>query len=254
MTSQPHSFEPHTGATTADAMAAVAAPSADAAAVSEPTAWGDVGAHLRFWSVALGGVALDLWSKHTVFNWLRQNHEPYVLVPYVLSFHTMFNPGALFGIGAGQTEWFLVASVLALILVFWMFGQSSPRRFLLQIALGGILAGAMGNMYDRIFVKLVEQRPGGYVRYYEREDQSDRILLHEYPRSPDVNPRTLPTEIGPQLPPTLGYVRDFIKINSTFFGKEIWPWVFNVADMLLVGGVGILAIHMWRDRRPAAPA
>ncbi|MGE0481700.1 MAG: hypothetical protein AB7Q17_14635, partial [Phycisphaerae bacterium] len=41
---------------------------------------------------------------------------------------------------------------------------------------------------------------------------------------------------------------DFIKIDTTVYGRELWPWVFNVADMLLVGGVAILAIQLLRER------
>lgn len=214
-------------------------------------AWLHVGSNVRFWGVAITGLALDLWSKEAVFHWLRQDHDPVILVPGLLSFQTMFNPGALFGIGAGKTTAFLIASFLALLLVFWMFGQSSPRRRLLQIALGAVLAGALGNMYDRMFVRLTEVRVSGVRHHFVREDQPDgRVLLHEYPQSTEHPPLIVPAERTENLPQTMGYVRDFIKINSTFGGREIWPWVFNVADMLLVCGVGILAIHMWRDRKP----
>ena len=55
-----------------------------------------------------------------------------------------------------------------------------------------------------------------------------------------------------------GVVRDFIKFVPHFpawvprlGGKEIWPWVFNVADAALVCGVCILLIHTWWDRKPA---
>jgi len=52
-------------------------------------------------------------------------------------------------------------------------------------------------------------------------------------------------------------VRDFIKISQKWFGgRDLWPWVFNVADMLLVGGVAVLAVRLLFERRsgPAAPA
>ncbi|MBK8913276.1 MAG: signal peptidase II [Phycisphaerales bacterium] len=224
----------------------------DAAAVYiEPTCWAHPGAHARFWLFAVFGLVLDLWSKHVVFHWLRQGGEPVTLIPHVLSFTTMFNPGALFGIGAGRTSVFLGASALALVLVVWMFLNSSPRRAILQIALGGILAGALGNMYDRINVQLVRLDMHEQRRFYEREDQEDRIVLREYPAAEGGATLSLPP--GAPIDAPIGHVRDFIKINSTFFGREIWPWVFNVADMLLVGGVGILIWHMWRDSRRPAP-
>jgi lipoprotein signal peptidase len=48
----------------------------------------------------------------------------------------------------------------------------------------------------------------------------------------------------------VGFVRDFIKIPTHWLGgRELWPWVFNVADMLLVGGVAILSLHLLSERR-----
>ena len=74
------------------------------------------------------------------------------------------------------------------------------------------------------------------VRYFEVGANADGSpCLYEYPRSPAS--LKIPEYDGD--PPPVGYVRDFLKI----------PWVFNIADSLLVGGVGILAIHLWRDRK-----
>ena len=214
---------------------------------------------MRFLSVAALGLALDLWSKHWAFHVLGQGNQPRVVIPHVLEFQTMLNPGALFGIGGGQTVLFVVASACALLLVAWMFAQTSARRWALQIALGGILAGALGNMYDRVFVKLL-QNPwpiGGRPVFMVRTGQDERgVTVQAYP--PGENARTFPVPAG-EMPREVGFVRDFIKIPTTLprwnwipgkvRGKELWPWVFNIADMLLVGGVGILAIHLWRDRK-----
>lgn len=215
-------------------------------AARDPASWA------RFLAVAVGGLALDLWSKTWAFDTLGQTRH-IVLIDHVLEFHTMLNAGALFGVGRGMTTLFLIASVFALGLVGWMFVQTSPRRWLLQIALGGILAGALGNMYDRVFVRLVAPdavpgpNPGVYMIPVERTERG--VVLQEYPPKPDGVRR-----IVPETPPTVGYVRDFIKIPTRLFGKvDVWPWVFNVADMLLVGGVAILAWYLWRDRAPEEP-
>jgi signal peptidase II len=39
-----------------------------------------------------------------------------------------------------------------------------------------------------------------------------------------------------------GFVRDFIFVHISWHGKELWPWVFNVADMALVVGVAGLLL------------
>lgn len=230
----------------------------------------NLGAQLRFWATVMLGLGLDLWSKHWAFHTLRQDGHR-TLIPNVLEFDTTLNPGALFGIGRGQTGLFLVASVLALALVLWMFAQCPARRWLTHVALGAILAGALGNMYDRIFIRLVGdgvQTPQGPVaRFYVLEESPDgrTLLLREYPPGAGSPVRTLPRASASKLEAPVGYVRDFIKIPTylprwswipaKFRGRELWPWVFNVADMLLVGGVGILALRLLRDRRPReAPA
>jgi signal peptidase II len=197
--------------------------------------------------VAVAGLALDLWSKDWAFHTLRQGGRQ-ILIPYVLELQTMLNDGALFGIGSGRTGLFLVASLLALALVLWMFVQSSPRRRALQLALGAILAGAIGNMYDRVFVKLVPEpvRTATHPIFLEVIGaEGGDIKLGEYPFGEGAMTRTVPS-----APPEVGFVRDFIKIPTSVGGRELWPWVFNVADMLLVCGVLILAIHLWRDRKP----
>lgn len=224
------------------------------------TALRSVAAHLRLWSVVVLGLAVDLWSKDWAFHTLRQGGHR-VLIPNVLEFHTTLNPGALFGIGKGKTELFLIASVLALVLVIWMFAQCPRRRWLTHLALGSILAGALGNMYDRAFVDLVEfalPTPQGTVpRYYTTTESPDGswILLHEYPATAEQSPRRIPQALSDRLSPPIGYVRDFIKIPTRWWGgRELWPWVFNVADALLVVGVGILAVRLLLDRKAHAAA
>lgn len=215
----------------------------------------NVGAHVRFWSVMVAGLALDLWSKHWAFYTLGQD-DVRVIIPKVLEFRTTLNPGALFGIGAGHTHVFLIASVLALGLVLWMFAQSAPKRWSLQIALGAILAGALGNMYDRMTVQVLlhgyPTQQGVIGRYYEKSVNDHQIVLHEYPAGrPGGDVQHLPLSAEARLRPVDGHVRDFIKIPTHWRGdKELWPWVFNVADMLLVGGVILLAVRLMFERPP----
>ncbi len=217
------------------------------------TALRDVGAHLRLWGVLVLGLVVDLWSKQWAFQTLRQGGQR-TLIPDVLELHTTLNPGALFGIGAGRTEVFLIASVVALVLVVWMFAQSPRQRWLTHFALGAILAGALGNMYDRAFVDLVPSPgPRGLGPPYCMETHSpdgQTVLLEEYPPAADRTPRRLLAAEAERLGPPVGYVRDFIKIPTRWWGgRELWPWVFNVADSLLVTGVIILALRLLWERK-----
>lgn len=241
--------QPNSAVSTADPQAARIAP------VHEAAQRPGIAAIVRFLLVAIVGLTLDLTSKQWAFHELKQSCEPRVVFANVLEFETMLNKGALFGIGAGRTNAFLIASLFALVLVTWLFLQTPRRRWGVQIALGGILAGALGNMYDRVFVRLddmpikvPDRRVPVFVEYIGPSERGH--LYEEYPRS------TGGLKLERTEPPNLvGCVRDFIKIPTKWnlFGRkgDLWPWVFNVADMLLVGGVSILAIHIWRDRKPA---
>lgn len=218
----------------------------------------NVASHGRFWCVVVFGVGLDLWSKHWAFHTLGQN-ACRTVISGVLELRTTLNPGALFGIGRGQTTLFVIASILALVLVLWMFAQCPARRWFTQIALGAILAGALGNLYDRAFVRLVQLRGAdGQIIYCVMSHSADgeSIVLRAYPPTDDSLAREIPLADTAESARPVGCVRDFIKIPTRWFGeREAWPWVFNVADMLLVGGVGILAIRLLRDRRArVAPA
>lgn len=238
---------------------------ADASAASAPPqdaregfAWSSPLAHLRFWLIAISGLALDLYSKHWAFHRLDQLDDKIVVIPHVLEFELMFNTGALFGIGQGQTTLFVCASVLALTLVVAMFMRSARRRWVLHVALAAIFAGALGNMYDRMFVRLYPYPFNGRALFCKAVAVEDGMLhLVGYPPTREGARRLPPIaldEIQELDWEPVGCVRDFIKIPTRIFGeRELWPWVFNVADMLLVGGVGILAIFLWRDGRHPPP-
>jgi lipoprotein signal peptidase len=254
LSSDPSTYSGPAG-TDATTTAGARNPPPDHATQLPATALRDLRAHLRLWLVVASGLTLDLWSKQWAFHTLGQGGHR-TLIPSVLEFHTTLNPGALFGIGAGRTGVFLLASVLALVLVVWMFAQSPPRRWLTHVALGAILAGALGNMYDRAFVDLVEYvvpAPGGRaLRYFveERSPDGGQILLYEYPPMADQPPLKVPAALAERLTEPVGYVRDFIKIPTRWLGgRDLWPWIFNVADMFLVGGVAILAVRLLRDRK-----
>jgi signal peptidase II len=110
-----------------------------------------------FWAIALGGAAFDLTTKSLIFEWIgdpNQNPPSKSIVPGVLELQTSYNPGALWGFGrnwAYSSLLFAGLSVLAgMAIVVWLFvrGAAVDRR--LTIALALIMAGALGNCYDRL--------------------------------------------------------------------------------------------------------
>ena len=114
-------------------------------------------AHIIFWSITVFGIALDLWSKSAVFDWLQQQHSSISIIDGFLQLVRTENPGAAFGIAAGQHHLLIAVSVIALMVIFAIFLFGGTEQKLVHVALGLFAAGVCGNIYDRIF-------NGGLVR------------------------------------------------------------------------------------------
>jgi len=176
------------------------------------------------------GLGLDLGSKYWAFDHVAG--QPVVLVrqellanpdfnpipphpgmkalPWgLLDFQLVINRGAVFGLGENQRFFFIVFTMCALfagLFVFARFTRANAR--LAHIAIGLILAGGIGNLYDRIIYSVV------------------RDFLHMLPDH--------------RLP---------FSWNWPNGSPHLFPWVFNVADMMLLTGMGLLMIHINRVER-----
>ena len=112
----------------------------------------DFKAHLIFWSLAMGGLLLDLWSKKAVFDWLgREQTHNVSIIDGLLRFIIALNPGAAFSTLSGRAYLLTTISVVALIVVFGVFLFSGTQYRSIHIALGLFTGGICGNLYDRIF-------------------------------------------------------------------------------------------------------
>ena len=204
-----------------------AAPSTDS--TPQPRAWHSAAAWVRLLLVLGLALALDLGSKSWAFRNVagapvildRQTlladpdynvpHHPGVkALPWnLLDLQLVINRGAVFGIGANRRFFFIAFTLGALaagMLVFGRFTHVNNR--LAHVAIGLILAGGIGNLYDRIVFGVV------------------RDFLHMLPD------RNLP-------------------FGWTWPGgsPEMFPWVFNLADTMLLTGMGLLILHMHRNEK-----
>jgi signal peptidase II len=114
-----------------------------------------VGRQLLFWSIALGGTAFDLFTKTLVFSKVGPPPaRPVPIVSPILEIHTSQNTGALWGFGAhipGSSLIFAGLSVVAgAVILYYLFVLGAASSRTLTVALGLIMAGAMGNCYDRL--------------------------------------------------------------------------------------------------------
>lgn len=181
-----------------------------------------IGAWTLFLGVIVAGLAFDLWSKYWAFDTIAGTtvtftreqalstsplsllippHTPRVVVPGLLNFTLVLNPGAVFGIGAGKVGFFIAVTVVAVAFGLGVFVLATRARDrAAHIGLGLILAGGLGNLYDRFFYGCV------------------RDFIHPLPR-----------------------------VRWPGSTREVWPYVSNVADALLLIGIVLLLWHAWRS-------
>ncbi len=152
------------------------------------------------------GTGIDLGSKRVVFDWLGfPSGRIHWLIPGLLGFQTSLNEGALFGLGAGQIPFFVIVSIFALFGVAAWFLYDAWKGRTTTIALGLIVAGILGNLWDR-------------------------LALHGL-----VWPEGIPGAGEPVYA-----VRDWILV---LIGSYHWP-NFNVADSCLVIGTTLMILYL----------
>jgi signal peptidase II len=131
-------------------------PSSPFVALGSPSAWA------RFVLTAAVGLAIDQWSKVFAFAKLAGPPDPagddgrvhfssrtYEFIPHWLHFHVTANQGAVFGLGQGWRLLFISVSLAAILFVLYLFATSGRQR-LYQVVLGILVAGVLGNLYDRV--------------------------------------------------------------------------------------------------------
>jgi signal peptidase II len=101
-------------------------------------------------------IAFDQLTKYFVRADLM-NKEPFVIIPKVLSLQYHENTGAVWGFFSGGVSVLAVVTILILgVLIFFYSRIPNGKRYnALKIIFVFIMAGAVGNMIDRIFLKHV---------------------------------------------------------------------------------------------------
>jgi len=94
-------------------------------------------------------LVLDQLTKYFANQSLQLGH-PVALVKGIFCLPLVHNTGAAFGILRNQTPLFIFTSIFALVLIYTELKNNSHKRFY-TLALSLILAGALGNLIDRLF-------------------------------------------------------------------------------------------------------
>ncbi len=149
-------------------------------------------------------------------------HRPIEVVPGLLDFTLVLNPGAVFGIGAGKRWFFVLFTAIAVVFATGLFARwtRAADRWA-HVAIGLVISGGLGNLYDRLRFACV------------------RDFIHPLP--------------GVKLP--FGWSYPWASGQTA---REVWPYVSNLADLWLIIGIVILVAYTWKagaradaDKSPA---
>lgn len=101
------------------------------------------------------GVALDQYTKALAVKHLADGPIP--LIDGVFELKYLENRGAAFGMLQNQQTFFFIVTIITLILITILYiKMPHTKRYLpLRICLVSIVAGAIGNMIDRVTLKYV---------------------------------------------------------------------------------------------------
>lgn len=153
--------------------------------------------------------------------WAEKKLEGYPGYVNVLDNHLMFvlakNKGGAWGLLQGQSEnvrrpFFLLVSVAAIAFIVTLYRRLQPKQHALKWGLPLVLGGALGNVFDRI-------RYGFVIDFIDyRADwikKLNELIQKKYP---------------------------------AHIVTDHWP-TFNVADIAICVGVGLMAVDMLTSRR-----
>ena len=144
--------------------------------------------------VAIPVLILDWVSKWLVQTYITQVTEVIPIIPGFFNLRHDRNTGAAFGVLAGHRFLLILITIVALVFIFAYYLRFRESRWM-QIALGFLLGGAVGNFIDRLY---------------------------------------------------LGEVVDFLQFGIASKGL-FWP-TFNVADISVCIGAGMLIVYLFRNR------
>lgn len=110
---------------------------------------------------------LDQWSKFWVKTNLEQ-YEPLNVIGHYVRFTYCENSGMAFGIQLGNYVHLLtVISILFTFYIIYYLYINLESEWLVKLSIAFILGGALGNIYDRVFMFLDPENVGGVVDFID---------------------------------------------------------------------------------------
>lgn len=178
--------------------------------------------------VLLGGIAaLVLFADWYTKRWAVEKlselpTQSEVVIEGVLSYTLAYNKGGAFSMGAGvddtwRAPFFLIVGLVAVGFIISLYRKLHPEQWALRYGLPLVLGGALGNLLDRV-------TKGKVVDF--------------------IDYRASWVELMNSL---------IAKVQSSWHVTDHWP-TFNIADVCICVGIGLIALDMFQSGKGNEPA
>ncbi len=171
---------------------------------------------IAFSSAAIVGLALDLGTKEAIWQAKSLDHGGQInVITGWFDFVRSENQGAAFSLLWGHPNFFLTVSVIAFLAIIYFIHVSPKDLWKAPLVLGMVLAGVMGNFFDRAMF--------GHVR--------DFLRAHT---------------------PATGWAHD---VCMKVFGRTEWPVFNVADCFICVGAFALIFLYWEPKKKPGdAPA
>ena len=129
---------------------------------------------ILFGLCALFAIAVDQVSKYWVVNFVPLNTQ-IKLIPGFLYITHIKNSGGAFGIFQNKINVFIIVSIISILLIIVLKISMNLKSYTYNLALGFVLGGAIGNLYDRYFIREVTDFI--YVRFFAVFNGADSFIV-----------------------------------------------------------------------------
>jgi signal peptidase II len=129
---------------------------------------------ILFGICAIFAIAVDQFSKYWVVNFVPLNAQ-IKLIPGFLYITHIKNSGGAFGIFQNKINVFIIVSIVSILLIIVLKISMNLKSYTYNLALGFVLGGALGNLYDRYFIREVTDFI--YVRFFAVFNGADSFIV-----------------------------------------------------------------------------
>jgi signal peptidase II len=123
---------------------------------------------------AIFAIATDQFSKYWVVKFVPLNTQINV-IPGILFITHIKNSGGAFGIFQNKVNIFIIVSIVSILLIIVLKIAMNLKSYTYNLALGFVLGGAIGNLYDRYFIREVTDFI--YLRFFAVFNGADSFIV-----------------------------------------------------------------------------